>query len=288
MNEFSKVAVLIASYNGELWIQQQVESIINQVEVDVDIYISVDRSSDQTLDILKKLQSRHTNLILLNYGAIFGSARVNFYRLIEEVDFSLYEYVSLADQDDIWLPEKLSHAIKIIKLENCDAYSSDVIAVWENGRSKIIKKSYPQKKFDHIFESAGPGSTYLVKKYIIEELKIILSKDKNVLAVEHDWLIYAYCRSKDYKWFIDQNSLIYYRQHLNNQYGANITIKSYIQRLKMLRNGWYFNQISTISSVMNYKIPTRLFIIKNFLQLRRNNRDAFILLALSIFYWVKM
>lgn len=288
MNIFPKIAVLMASYNGELWIQQQVESITNQVEVNVDIYISIDKSTDQTLHIIKILQNKYPNLILLNYGSIFGSAKINFYRLIEEVDFSLYEYVSLADQDDIWLPEKLSHAIKKLKLENCDAYSSDVIAVWENGRSKIIRKSYPQKKFDYIFESAGPGSTYLFKKYIIDELKNIILKEKNVLVVEHDWFIYAYCRSEGYKWFIDQNSLIYYRQHLNNLYGANITIKSYIQRLIMLRNGWYFNQVSTISRILNYKIPTRLFIIKNFLQLRRSKRDAFILLILNIFLWLKI
>ncbi|OOH94013.1 glycosyltransferase, partial [Comamonas kerstersii] len=86
INQLPKVAVLLAAYNGEKYIQEQIESIVNQVDVDVYIYISIDASTDRTLEICQQLQKIYKNIFIINEGKErFGSAGKNFYYLIKNV-----------------------------------------------------------------------------------------------------------------------------------------------------------------------------------------------------------
>ena len=142
-----EVAILLASYNGENWIVDQIKSILNQINVSIDIFVSIDFSIDNTFQLIKDLQYSNTNINILKYGEKFGGAGRNFYRLIKDVDVSKYDFVALSDQDDIWLPDKLYQGVNKLKLMGFDAYSSDVIAFWSDGRKKLIRKSYPQKNY---------------------------------------------------------------------------------------------------------------------------------------------
>lgn len=132
------VAVLLTAFNGIKWINEQVNSILNQKEVDIDIYISVDVSSDGTYEWCQNLSSKKANVYILPYGDHFGGAAKNFFRLIKDVDFNMYDYISLADQDDIWLTDKISRAIKLIVEKKLDGYSSNAIAFWEDGQRNLL------------------------------------------------------------------------------------------------------------------------------------------------------
>ena len=125
-NKLPRVAVLLAAYNGEQWIANQLDSIWSQEFVTVDVFISLDLSSDGTLTFLQNLEEKHYNLFLLPYGERFGGAAKNFYRLIKDVDVSAYDYVAFADQDDIWLPGKLYRGIRAMQSSKSTAFSSDV------------------------------------------------------------------------------------------------------------------------------------------------------------------
>jgi len=190
--------VLLAAYNGIAWIEKQVDSIFQQKEVDIDIYISVDISSDGTYEWCQDLASKNIRVNVLPYGESFGGASKNFFRLIRDVDLSAYDYISLADQDDIWLPNKLIHAVNLLKNNNIDAYSSSVIAFWSNGREKLVKKSFPQKKYDYFFEGGGPGCSYVLRRQSLQQFKSLMMKNWNDFnSIEsHDWLIYAFFRSR--------------------------------------------------------------------------------------------
>ena len=95
------IAVLCATYDGAEYLDQQLLSIKNQINVSVDIYLSADISSDSTYDICQQWAIKNKNITLLQYGETFGGAAKNFYRLIRDVDFSRYSYVALSDQDDV-------------------------------------------------------------------------------------------------------------------------------------------------------------------------------------------
>jgi rhamnosyltransferase len=289
-SEHSSVAILLAAYNGMAWIEEQINSINSQTKVEVDLFISVDLSTDGTYEWCQNLAVNNTHITVLPYGDRYGGAAKNFFRLMRDVDFSYFDYIAFSDQDDIWDASKLHHAIKIIKQDDLDGYSSGLVAFWSNGREKLVKKSFPQKKFDYFFEAAGPGCTYVLKQQSAQKFKKFLIKNwSNVNLVElHDWMIYAYFRSKEMKWKIDNKVLTCYRQHDHNQFGVNSGLKAYLNRFLKIRTKWYRNEIKKIADLLNKDREKdfslkRSFLIKNFWNLRRRPRDAIILLFVIIF-----
>jgi len=282
------VAVLLAAYNGMEWIEEQVSSILSQKSISIEIFISVDLSNDKTHEWCQDLAGKNAHVKVLPYGEKFGGAAKNFFRLIRDVDFSCFDYVALSDQDDIWDSSKLHHAIRTIEQDSLDGYSSDVIAFWSNGREKLVKKSFPQKKFDYFFEAAGPGCTYVLKQQPTQKFKKFLIKNwENINCIEsHDWLIYAFFRSRGMSWCIDSEPLMLYRQHESNQVGSNFGFLAYLKRIKMVKSGWYRSEVRKISEIISINDDAFnldiWFLIKNFYQLRRQNRDTFILLLMIL------
>ena len=288
------VAVLLAAYNGLEWINEQIDTILSQKNIDINIFVSVDVSSDGTYEWCRDLAKRNSCIEVLPYGDHFGGAANNFYRLIYDVDFNKYNYIALADQDDIWLPDKLSHSVNILQKNDLDAYSSDVMAFWSDGRKKLVKKSYPQKRYDYIFEAAGPGCSYVFKRQSLQKFKNFLIKNWGKVSVveSHDWLIYAFFRSRNMSWYIDNKAVMLYRQHEANQVGINFGFFAYLKRVKMIKNGWYYSEVQKISKAIGktngcaFNLE-RWFLIKNVYQLRRQNRDVFILMLMIIFGFFK-
>lgn len=289
MTSNPSVAVLLAAFNGIKWIEEQVESIFNQKDVNIDIYISIDLSNDGTYEWCQELALKNSNVNILPYGNHFGGAAKNFYRLIKEVDISKYDYISLADQDDIWLSDKVSRAIEIMNVKKLDGYSSNVIAFWEDGREQLIRKSYPQNKFDYYFESAGPGCTFLIKQQSLKKFKDFLIKNWTIVneVSLHDVMIYAFFREFSMVWYIDEIPKLYYRQHSKNQIGANVNLKSFLNRFKKIKNKWARSEVQKIINLLkpysNNKVSLNyFFLIINFNKLRRRFRDRIILLLMNL------
>ena len=66
----------------------------------------------------------------------------------------------------------------------------------------------------------------------------------------HDWMIYAYARSRNFKWYIDPHPTIYYRQHNNNVLGVNLGFKAHFRRLKLVTSGWWLNQAHLLCKLL--------------------------------------
>ncbi|MDP3211526.1 glycosyltransferase [Methylotenera sp.] len=288
-----KISVLLATYNGGNYLNEQLNSIQNQSNVEVLIVTSDDCSSDNSLQLLKGACTANSELIILSPKRL-GSAAVNFFRLLRDTDFSQVDYVALSDQDDIWQSDKLSHALRKIQENNVDAYSSNVIAFWSSGSQKLINKAQPQQKYDYMFESAGPGCTYVLSKDVALDLqKFLIENEEKCHSIElHDWFIYAYARSNGYKWFIDPTPHMLYRQHADNVIGANVGLKAKLARWKKLRDGWLVEQALLIANILGYSnvlpiqklirynFADRLWLILNVTKLRRRLRDR---IALVLF-----
>jgi rhamnosyltransferase len=246
------VAVCLAAFNGLRYLQTQVDSIFEQTGVDTTLYVSVDRSTDGTEDWFRSLQSKNARVVLLPCGESFGGAARNFFRLLREVDFSRFDYVAFADQDDVWLPGKLKRAADRLSDLGVDGYSSDIVAFWESGRSRYIKKSYPQQQWDYLFESAGPGCTFVFKRQLAVEMQGVLQQkiQKTMDVGLHDWFTYAFARAHGYKWFIDDYASLMYRQHGQNQVGVNAGFAALLWRAKQVLNGWGLNQARLIAELV--------------------------------------
>ncbi|MNO26536.1 putative glycosyl transferase [compost metagenome] len=243
-----QVAVLLAAYNGINWIEEQVVSILAQAHVDVSIYISIDSSSDGTEAWCSECARKHANVHVLPPAGPFGGAAPNFFRLIRDVDVSAFDYISFADQDDVWYPDKLDRAVSKLRSDEIDGYSSNVVAFWSSGRRVLVNKAQPQVKWDYFFEAAGPGCTYVLTQRLARAFQSAVnehwSKVQSVML--HDWLCYAYARSAGFKWYIDPVPGMDYRQHANNQVGVNAGVASAISRVRQVWQGWWFAQVRLI------------------------------------------
>ncbi len=294
MAELPTVAVLLAAYNGIEWIEEQVNSILEQSDVGVSLFISVDLSSDGTYKWCKHLEDANPNVIVLEYGERFGGAAKNFFRLIKDVNFSAFDYVSFADQDDIWCLDKLSHGINKMEIANAEAYSASVIAFWDDGREKLIDKSQPQRELDYLFEAAGPGCTYIFTNKAASLIKSYLNDfpELNDFWL-HDWLSYATLRHNHYKWVIDSEPKMKYRQHNANQVGANTSLKGLIYRIKYILSGQVFKSIALLVNTLgisSVKLSSRLDVLKlafKARQLRRRSVDQALAFIALILYGIK-
>lgn len=241
----------MATHDGIPWIDTQIKSILDQEGVHLTLFISDDGSVDGTYELLKKISVRETRVVLLPKAKPFKNAARNFYHLVRSVDFKAFDYVALSDQDDIWVTDKLSRAVHQMHIQNATCYSSDVLAFWENGKTQLIKKSQPQVAFDYLFESAGPGCTFVMRSDSALFLKKHLTRFKGETdkVLHHDWLIYALMRSSKFKWVIDDFIGVRYRQHEKNEMGAHLGFKASMRRVKKIFDGSWLAQVRLIASL---------------------------------------
>lgn len=247
-----KCLVLLPTYNGAKWIEEQVRSLSAQKNVEIKIIVSDDGSQDKTIEIIETL-SRKIPIKILPTSRPHGSACANFFRLIIDSEINDAEYIALSDQDDIWLSNKLNLAIATLKEKKADAYSSNVEAFWPDGSVMHISKSQKQVKWDHLFSSPGPGCTFVFRRECFIDLKEWLVKNRHKIDQIwlHDWFLYALARSKHFTWYIDDKVGVKYRQHNSNVLGANHGLVAWYSRLKKVRSGEYFNQVLLISKLLN-------------------------------------
>lgn len=250
-HERPKVAVLLAAFNGISWIEEQLDSILAQTGVDVSVFISVDLSTDGTEACCTAYAQQHANVTLLPPSGRFGGAARNFFRLIRDVDCTPFDYVAFSDQDDIWHPDKLERATSRLKVGDVDAYSSNVTAFWPDGKRLLLDKAQPQVRWDHLFEAAGPGCTYVLSQRLAAAFKASLTEhwDAAQQVTLHDWYCYAFARNHDFRWFIDPVPAMEYRQHAGNQVGANTGFAAFAARLKTITNGWWPAQVLLIAGL---------------------------------------
>jgi len=246
-NQPPRIAVLLASYNGQKHIEEQISSIVFQTMRVGCIFVSDDRSDDGTDKILARMAavSPIPIVVLPKLDKRIGSATKNFFYLIKQIDFSAFDFVFLADQDDIWLPNKVRNAMVAIAKNKVECYGSNLLAVnFDTHVARYVLKCGQQTNFDYIFQGGSAGCTYCLSTRSVVLVQEELNKCQDVENISsHDWFIYALTRSYGIAWFIDCHSSIIYRQHLSNVYGHRGWLNNTIKKLKSVQSGWYINQI---------------------------------------------
>jgi rhamnosyltransferase len=242
-----RVAVLLASYNGEHFIGDQIDSIVAQSDVEAFLCISDDGSTDSTIQCIAEAASRAPDRIALLHGCrpkelAEQKFANNFYSLVDT--FSIppdVGWVALSDQDDLWRSDRLARAIGLIQDNQLAGYSSSVTAFWPDGRQSLVKKSGHISMYNHLFEAPGPGCTFVLPRSTFLALQSYLRRNYCLASrVDfHDWAIYAYVRVACGEWFIDPLPSLLYRQHDSNVMGVELSIRSVSRRLAMLFGGWY-------------------------------------------------
>lgn len=236
------ITVLMSTYNGEKYIREQIDSILNQQDVEIELFIRDDGSTDKTKDIIEEYTHQENNIFFFD-GDNIGVGNSFLSVLIEAKTRS--DYYAFADQDDVWLPEKLKRAIDILKgKRGPSCYCSNQILVDSNGEFERIRHVNPiDTSYMHILcNNEVTGCTMVWNK----ELQVILTNTTSKPSQEllnkriHDvWV--AMVASVVGKIYYDHNPYIMYRQHENNVVGAKKEKKFNIWKKKLknpkLRNG---------------------------------------------------
>lgn len=229
----TKALVLISTYNGEQYIDQQIKSVIEQTHNHVDILIRDDGSTDQTSVKLSQWtkQTDRITLIKSNNVGVVSS----FMHLIQEASDD-YDYYCFCDQDDVWLPNKVNNAVTMlaeyqIPAMVCTATQMvdtelNMLNIWPYEPSKPISFN------NAVIENIAVGATITFNKGAMK-----LLKDKNIdpsKLIMHDWWVYLVVSAFGVVLF-DPNPSIFYRQHTSNLVGGNRSlVHKWIKRLKIL------------------------------------------------------
>lgn len=289
--QLPKISILLATYNGEAYLIEQLDSIFSQVGVSVTVYARDDGSSDSTVSILESYAESGRPIKLLSCIEGGGSAAKNFKELILNADITLDSCVCFADQDDIWLPMKLKTALDIID-QGYDLYSSALtVFSTEKGGLSTLKGEVVFKDYDYLFQGLSAGCTYMLSPSFYSFVKSQIESNKDVLDVgfSHDWLIYTMARSFKYRIYHDSSSKILYRQHTSNVQGSLAGIQGVLYRARNIWAHWYYDQIifnrNFIQNTPNEVIILNaleskdiVFLIRNCLKFRRSFLECIALL----------
>lgn len=221
-----KIAVILAVYNGGEYLKQQLESLLAQTSDDWKCFIHDDGSTDGSLEQIDDYVKRFPDKFAVVEGAPSGSACKNFCFLFDAVEA---EYYMCCDQDDVWLPEKVSHSLHCMKkIETdksipCLVYTDQKIVDEKlnvlSESSDIYQRLHCRdKRLSHLLaHNVVTGCTMMVNRALRDKFILSKSTDKMVM---HDWWATLIAASFGKMYFISKPTILY-RQHSSNTLGAN-------------------------------------------------------------------
>lgn len=261
-----KVQILLSTYNGEKYIKQQLNSILNQTYQNISILVRDDGSTDNTVKILNTYKNK--GLIDFYIGENLGVSG-SFFDLIKNAPES--DYYSFADQDDVWILDKINIAVGFLNKESEHeylVYGSQINVVDDNLNFLHKGKKIKKLSFSNsLIENVMGGLTMVFNKKTLKRLqKIKYSKD----IFLHDWYLFILgnCFGKI---IYDETCTVFYRQHENNSIGASDSPISEIKRRVKFFKSFSKNDIIYKNSKNFYKnfkseIPKKeKLYLKNFL-----------------------
>ena len=180
MNEPIKVSVVMCTYNGEKYLREQLDSIINQTYPIHEIIIQDDCSTDGTWEIIQEYATRNENFRIYR-NETNRSVYHNFFSAFQKVTG---EYFAVSDQDDVWLPEKIKIFVEYAdKNDALLVYSDSIIADMELKKIGIFSSS-EINLIDTLFGRCLLGHSMFVKTSLIANIK-----NWNNLILGYDYIL---------------------------------------------------------------------------------------------------
>ena len=228
MIENKRIDILMATYNGEKYLVEQLDSIINQTYRNWNLLIRDDNSTDKTLEIIQNYHKKDKRIKILkdNKGNL-GIVK-NFEELLKS---SESEFIMFSDQDDIWVENKLDMYLKMIeKIKNKGFMIHSDAILFDKNKSNILKDTFISKK------AINKGLENVFFNYFVQGATILISKEiKNFIlpfpkeVYLHDRYIHLISELFFERIFVNK-ALIYYRQHGDNQIGAKNTVRELLSK----------------------------------------------------------
>jgi len=221
------IAILMASFNGEEYIREQIDSIVRQTYKCWDLYVRDDGSNDATIEIIKSYEQDYPNIHFVDDKVKHVGAKNSFIRLLSSIDSELYMF---CDQDDVWLPTKIEHSVELLEATEREypdspiVVHSDVTVV--NDHLNILSQSY--WKSAHVKPERYKSYNYLAIFCCVQGTTMLFNRRaKNMcypLAEDirmHDFWVATRVIRNGGKIVSLYEQTVLYRQHSNNVYGVS-------------------------------------------------------------------
>lgn len=237
----------MATYNGENFIRQQIESIINQSYQDFMIYICDDCSTDNTVSIINEFHQKYPDKICFEKTKQnTGAAKINFINMMLKYKA---DYVMLSDQDDIWLTNKIELTMK--KMQDAElnfgketpilihtdlAVVNTQLEMINHSYRKMIDVDYSRKALKQaLVQNIVTGCTVMYNKSLSNLLNSVPSN-----MCMHDWWLFLIASAFGKIESLEEATVLY-RQHFSNSVGA-IDAKNSKYRISRLLNNKQYKQ----------------------------------------------
>jgi len=236
------VAILLCTYNGARFLAEQLDSLESQTHQNWVVIASDDGSTDQTLEILQQYQSKWpAGKLTIRSGPQKGFCQ-NFLSLACDPNICA-DYYAFCDQDDVWLPSKLT-----VALENIIANQDSQVPYLYCGRTKYVNENLkpcgmsplfvlPPSFRNALVQSIAGGNTMVFN----QGAKNLIEKVGAVDVPSHDWWSYILITGCGGVVFYDKVGCILYRQHYGALVGGNNTFYAKTKRLIMVFQGRFQN-----------------------------------------------
>jgi glycosyltransferase involved in cell wall biosynthesis len=230
------VAVLLCTFNGDCFIDEQLESILRQQGVQVHVFASDDGSRDQTLHVLNAFRGWWGESRVSIYRGPGRGYVANFFSLVcSDIEADYFAY---ADQDDVWDRDKLSRAITALAAlgdEKPALYCSRTRLITRDGAPSGFS---PRFKKDPAFANAliqniGSGNTMVLNRKARDLLRAVGPVD----VPSHDWWTYILVSAAGGTLLYDSTPCVSYRQHHGNVIGSNMTWRDRLARFSLALRG---------------------------------------------------
>lgn len=217
-----KVQVLVSTYNGEKYLAEQLNSLLEQTYPHTFITIRDDGSSDSTVSVIQEYVSEFPDKIEAIYGENVGVI-ASFFELLSCNMHSDTDYICFCDQDDVWMTDKLERGVSSLNgdLENTPMmYLTATQMVNDSLQLLNTWPPIPQRGpsfFNALVENIAVGATIMLNRSAVNHITDNLPNTESI--VMHDWWVYLFVSAYG-KVIYDDKPSIYYRQHENNVVGG--------------------------------------------------------------------
>lgn len=231
------IQILLATYNGGKYLNEQLDSLFSQTVQDFEILVRDDGSTDNTIDILHQYAEKYPNRIKININnPPTGNAKDNFFLLMQD---ATEDYIMFCDQDDCWLPEKIERTLNTMQALPKDkpALVHTDLTVADENLNTIRKSFYRMQHYERgmkltlnkaLAQNTVTGCTAMINKCLCDMAKETNHKD----IIMHDWWLAVIAAAFGTVKAVKQPTILY-RQHGQNSVGA----KSFSQSFQMVKNG---------------------------------------------------
>ena len=261
MHSTDKIAILMATYNGEKYICQQIDSILSQTRKDWELYIHDDGSTDNTIAAVESYVEKYPDKIHLIDGKSTGGAKYNFFYMFGQVEAPYY---MTCDQDDVWLEKKIDKMLTIEDKADISCLVYTELRVVDSELNTIADTMSGYQSLDchkrtinqFILQNSVTGCTMMVNRALRDKMLRITDIDNTIM---HDWWAALVAAQFGKTAFIDEPTILY-RQHGDNSLGAlGINKLSYIVRRvwqkKQIQESMRLGRLQAREFAKTYNLP---------------------------------